>query len=245
MMVRLDRSSLVMQVRNDLRRQVANGELKSGERLPGELQCADAYGVSRATVREAFMLLEQEGLVRVRRGHGRYVQPHARQHLTGSVAIFGSMTDFLESQGYVVSTRLVDLQTRRATPEEATALNLPEGAEVVSLTRFRLGDGVPLVYSIALFDSRLVVGQADGMDWSGSVMSFMRSKGFSVNSTLADVKAVTLPSEITQPHGLDACTAWLLLTAIQFDERGQPFLLSHDYVRGDVRTLHIVQRMER
>ena len=242
--VRLDRSSLVMQVRNDLRRQVAAGDLKSGDRLPGEIECADAYGVSRATVREAFMLLEQEGLVRVRRGHGRYVLPHARQQLTGSVSLFRSMTDFLENQGYRVGTRILGVETRPSTPQEAAALNLPEAAEVVCLQRFRLGNGEPLVYSISVFDARIADGRAREMDWTGSVMAFMRSKGLRALSALNDVKAVTLPDDIARMNGLDQCTAWLLLTGTQFDDRGQPFLLSHDYIRGDVRSLHIVQRAE-
>jgi DNA-binding GntR family transcriptional regulator len=59
-----------------------------------------------------------------------------------------------------------------------------------------------------------------------------------------DPLAVTLPDDVAHSNGLDGCTAWLLLTGTQFDDRGQPFLLSHDYIRGDVRTLHIVQRAE-
>lgn len=244
MALRLDRSSLVMQVRNDLRRQVASGDLRSGERLPGEVECADAYGVSRATVREAFMLLEQEGLVRVRRGHGRYVLPHARQQLTGSVSLFASMTDFLESQGLRVGTRVLGVATRPATLEEAGALGLAEGADVVCLTRLRLGNGVPMVYAVSVFDARIVDGAPETIDWSASVMAFMRSKGFRPQAAVNDVKAVTLPDDVADANGLDRCTAWLLLSGTQFDELDRPFLLSHDYIRGDVRTLRIVQRVD-
>jgi DNA-binding GntR family transcriptional regulator len=72
----------------------------------------------------------------------------------------------------------------------------------------------------------------------------MRSKGLRAQSALNDVKAVTLPDDVARANALDQCTAWLLLTGTQFDDRGQPFLLSHDYIRGDIRTLHIVQRAE-
>lgn len=244
MTIRLDRSSLVMQVRNDLRSQVADGKIKSGDRLPGEVEAADAYGVSRATIREAFMLLEQEGLVRVRRGHGRYVMPYARQQLTGSVSLFASMTDFLESRGYRVGTRVISVETRPASPDEAATLELQPGTPVVCLTRFRLGNGVPLVYAISIFSAEIADGRADEMEWTGSVMAFMRSKGFEARSAVNDVRAVHLPDGVAEADGIDPCVPWLLLTGTQFDQRDRPFLLSHDFIRGDVRTLRIIQRAE-
>ena len=46
---------------NTLRQAILRGELKPGERLM-EIQLAEKLGVSRTPIREAFRLLEQEGL---------------------------------------------------------------------------------------------------------------------------------------------------------------------------------------
>ncbi|MFO0567020.1 MAG: GntR family transcriptional regulator [Polyangiaceae bacterium] len=54
----------------DLRRQILNGELSPGERLPGERELATTYDTNRNTLREAVRRLEQARLVTVRHGQG-------------------------------------------------------------------------------------------------------------------------------------------------------------------------------
>jgi DNA-binding FadR family transcriptional regulator len=54
-----------------LRRQIVRGELSEGDALPSEAELMAQFGVSRPTLREAFRVLESEGLINVRRGaHG-------------------------------------------------------------------------------------------------------------------------------------------------------------------------------
>ena len=51
-----------------LRRMIATGELNDGDWLPPEAELVTAFGISRPTLREAFRLLEADGLVEIRRG---------------------------------------------------------------------------------------------------------------------------------------------------------------------------------
>jgi len=58
-------------VAQQLRRQIVSGELSEGDALPSEASLMAQFGVSRPTLREAFRVLESEGLISVRRGaHG-------------------------------------------------------------------------------------------------------------------------------------------------------------------------------
>ena len=52
---------------------IAAGEFELGARLPSERELAQAFDVSRPTVREAIFALELDGLVEVRMGSGVYV----------------------------------------------------------------------------------------------------------------------------------------------------------------------------
>lgn len=55
----------------NLRRQIITGELQAGEPLPNEAALMERFGVSRPTLREAFRILESEGIITVLRGaHG-------------------------------------------------------------------------------------------------------------------------------------------------------------------------------
>ena len=53
-----------------IERAITVGELSAGDRLPGERELAESFGVSRASVREALRVLETLGVVLARRGNG-------------------------------------------------------------------------------------------------------------------------------------------------------------------------------
>lgn len=56
-------------VYGELRRRIENDELAPGQQIPGELELAERYSVSRQTVRTALTRLQQDGMVS--QGHGR------------------------------------------------------------------------------------------------------------------------------------------------------------------------------
>ena len=61
------------EVSGDLLRRIARGELKPGDRLPTEKALGEAFGVSRAVVREAIARLKADGLIETRQGSGAFV----------------------------------------------------------------------------------------------------------------------------------------------------------------------------
>jgi len=61
------------------------GRFKVGDRLPSEPELISKYGVSRATVREALISLEQEGWVRRLQGKGTFVNERPKVHRTVAV----------------------------------------------------------------------------------------------------------------------------------------------------------------
>jgi GntR family transcriptional repressor for pyruvate dehydrogenase complex len=65
--------TLVVQMRDALRSQIAAGLFKPGDRLPSEAKLTQEYGVSRTVVREAIAALRADALVEPRRGAGVFV----------------------------------------------------------------------------------------------------------------------------------------------------------------------------
>ena len=60
--------ALWRQVADGIERAIANGRFAAGEKLPGEMEIAEAYRVNRHTVRRALAALAERGLVRAERG---------------------------------------------------------------------------------------------------------------------------------------------------------------------------------
>jgi GntR family transcriptional regulator of arabinose operon len=72
-------------LRNALLDSLQNGSLKVGDRMPSEPELISKYGVSRATVREAIISLEQEGWLRRLQGKGTFVSERPKVHRTFAV----------------------------------------------------------------------------------------------------------------------------------------------------------------
>jgi len=71
--VKVDRNeptALHEQVAAEIRRAIAEGEAKPGERLPPARDLAAVLGVNANTVFRALRMLREEGLLEFRRGHG-------------------------------------------------------------------------------------------------------------------------------------------------------------------------------
>lgn len=51
------------QIADEIQRQILDGTIKPGEKLPGEIELAEMFGVTRSTVREGLRQLENDGLV--------------------------------------------------------------------------------------------------------------------------------------------------------------------------------------
>lgn len=82
-----------------LRRQIVRHELAEGASLPSESALVAEFNVSRPTLREAYRILESEGLLTVRRGARGGAKVHAP-----NVAMAGRYAALvLESQGTVLS----------------------------------------------------------------------------------------------------------------------------------------------
>src|SRR6187551_323323 len=65
-----DPTDLYEQVAAEIRRAIADGEAKPGERLPAAKDLAAILGVNKNTVLRSLQILRDEGLVEFRRGRG-------------------------------------------------------------------------------------------------------------------------------------------------------------------------------
>jgi GntR family transcriptional regulator len=95
---RRDPTDLYQQVAAEIRRAIADGEAKPGERLPPAKDLAAVLGVNSNTVLRALRLLRDEGLLEFRRGRGILVAGTPERGAVVQRA--KELVDFARSQGY-------------------------------------------------------------------------------------------------------------------------------------------------
>ncbi|MGA5704115.1 FadR/GntR family transcriptional regulator [Peterkaempfera bronchialis] len=112
-----------------LRRQIVTGELGEGTALPSESVLMEEFGVSRPTLREAFRVLESEGIIEVRRGarggaHVMIPDATAIGRHTGTLLQYRGTTlaDLYEARSLLEGSS-VDLLVRRRTDADLAALD--------------------------------------------------------------------------------------------------------------------------
>lgn len=95
---RKDDIDLHAQVAAEIRRAIADGEAKPGERLPPAKDLAAVIGVNTNTVLRALRTLRDEGLLEFRRGHGITVAGTADRGAVTSRA--RDLVAFARTHGY-------------------------------------------------------------------------------------------------------------------------------------------------
>jgi len=93
-----DPSDLYAQVAAEIRRAIADGEAKPGERLPPAKDLAAVLEVNTNTVLRALRLLRDEGLLEFRRGRGISVAGTPEQGAV--IARAKELVEFARRQGY-------------------------------------------------------------------------------------------------------------------------------------------------
>ena len=95
-----DPTDLYEQVAAEIRRAIADGEAKPGERLPPAKDLAAVLGVNTNTVLRALRLLREEGLLEFRRGRG--VSVAATPERGAVVQQARELVEFARRHGYRV-----------------------------------------------------------------------------------------------------------------------------------------------
>jgi GntR family transcriptional regulator len=103
LLVKVDRAEptvLHLQAAAEIRRAIADGEAKPGERLPPARDLAAVLGVNTNTVLRALRELRDEGLLEFRRGRGIHVAGTPERGAV--VARARELVHFARQQGYRV-----------------------------------------------------------------------------------------------------------------------------------------------
>ena len=93
-----DPTDLYTQVAGEIRRAIAEGEAKPGERLPPAKDLAAVLGVNTNTVLRSLRVLREEGLLEFRRGRG--VSVAGTPERGAVVQRARDLVDFARGQGY-------------------------------------------------------------------------------------------------------------------------------------------------
>jgi GntR family transcriptional regulator len=228
--------SLYKQLYTILRRGISRSQWKPGDRMPSEAELIEEYGVSRITVRQAFDLLVQEGLVYRRRGSGTFVAVPTIQHGLNRIISF---TEDMQRRGLHPETKVLDAGLRPAIPEIADRLDIVSGTELAVLERLRLADHEPMSLEISHLVHALCPGILDG-NYSQTPLHEALLDRYEIRLARAhqSIRAVAADRGLAGRLRVPAGAPLFYIERVTYQQMGVPVEYLQIYHRGDRYVLY-------
>ncbi|MEV4558288.1 GntR family transcriptional regulator [Kitasatospora sp. NPDC049285] len=254
-------------ISTDLRRQIADGVLAPGDRLPAETQLAIHYDVSVPTIRQGVGVLQAEGLVEKQQGRGTFVrrqpkratrsnerhqwekdrarQPEAVRKSTGATE---------HDTGLAVDDLVfhADFQEVPAPADLATLFGVPEGTLLLERTyRTRYSqDRHPFNISRSYLVRDLVsqnpdLLRADLEPWPGGTQNQLFTLGIELDRIVETFRARPPTPEENEELGLPVGVSVVLLRKTCIDTTDRVVEVSDVILPGDRTEMVYTTKLDR
>lgn len=241
--LKANRLSLSAQAQRYLVGLIEEGAYHPGERLPSENELAAQLGISRPTLREALLNLEQEGIVIRRHGVGTFIAPGYEHRLESGLERLESILESAARQGLSIQCHGLQVKEEPATGKLADKLQTEPGTTLLRVDRVLLADGTPVAY---MDDYALgtILSSADiDNTFNGSVLDLLRQKpDLQVVQVQADIVALNADAFLAKKLQVKPGQALLLLEELLYDQEGKAIEFSRNYFVPEFFRFHVVRR---
>lgn len=164
---------LYIQLRDDMKRRMNDGQWEVGERIPTERELMESYEVGRATVREAVNLLVSEGCLLKKQGIGTFV---ARKHTPLGFEPLISLSHTLKIRGIKEENQVILKETKKG-----------ESGDELHVKRVRNVDKLPVAIENYYFNGKIAPVFME-FDFKTSVARFMmRRLGVAIRKLVQEI----------------------------------------------------------
>jgi GntR family transcriptional regulator len=244
------RPSLVDIAEDALRRWLATGRKRPGERLPPEQDLSAQLGISRGTLRTALGRLEDSGEIVRRQGSGTYVGQATATTLEEGLEKLVSYAELARRRGVRLDVGELTIEERRLGPDLAELFELDPETPATAVTRVLLMDGRPGAHMRDVVHpdielpppARLRKALARG----DMVLDVLLGAGVPVAyaQTHVSPRVVTGRDRIGKALGVKETTAALELEHVHCTAEGAPLEYSTDIFLPGSLDLHVVRWLE-
>ncbi len=222
---------LYIQIAESLLDQIEAGKLAPGQRLAPERELSRALGVNRLTLRQALDVLETQGLLERRPGHGTHIAAPKIERQAGKLISF---THGMERRGYKPRARVLKFIERNAEASVAAHLKLPVSAMVYEIHRLRLINKEPVLLERFIVPCDRFPHLAR-YDWARRSLYDTMETEYAVRVTrarqsLEPVIATEYEAELLK---VKPGAPLMLERRLSFDQNDRPVEYSKDLFRGD------------
>ena len=240
MVVKTDQRHLYVQVIERLKKDIDSGVFKENERFPSEFELARTLGVSRATLREALRVLEEEKVIIRKHGVGTFVNP--RPLFSSGIEQLSSVSSMISDAGMVPGTIFMEVQESNPSEEMIGKFTCEPDDSLVTIKRVRTADGEPVVYCIDHVLSKNLDAGSEVLLNESIFDSIEKSGRIRIVQAVANIEPVAYDDEASSILRCGVDIPILVLLQHHYSEEGEMVLYSKNYFRADKFSFHVVRK---
>lgn len=240
MLVKTDQRHLYVQVIERLKDDIESGIFKENEKFPSEFELARNLGVSRATLREALRVLEEEKVIIRKHGVGTFVNP--RPIFSSGIEQLSSVSSMIRDAGMEPGTIFMEVQENLPTDELKAKFDCETEDSLVTIKRVRTADGDPVVYCIDHVLSKNLNAGAEDLLKESIFDSLEKSGKIKIVQAIANIEPLGYDDEASSILRCGVDIPLLVLIQYHYSEEGEMVLYSKNYFRADKFSFHVVRK---
>ncbi|KMK77274.1 GntR family transcriptional regulator [Alkalihalobacillus pseudalcaliphilus] len=237
-MIKSDQRPLYLQVIDRIKQDIEQKVYQEGEKLPSEFDLSKQLGISRATLREALRLLEEEGIVIRRHGVGTFV--HAKPLFSAGIEELHSVTDMIAQANMEPGTIFLSSSIKEATEDDKSKFSPIETEKILEIERVRTANHTPIVYCL----DRLPYERLQGFSIHDlkSIFTFLEQSGQEIAYAVTYIEPMGYHPTVSEILECDPETSLLLLKQVHYNQQDEPILYSLNYFRADKFKFHVLRK---
>ncbi|MFC3040354.1 GntR family transcriptional regulator [Virgibacillus xinjiangensis] len=238
MSIKTDARHLYLQVIDEIKRDIENGVYKEKEKLPSEFQLSKQLGVSRATLREALRILEEDNVVTRRHGVGTFV--NAKPIFSSGIEQLNSVTFMIEQSGKTAGSQYLSTEILGPTDEDSMRFSPVKVEQLAKIERIRTADGRPVVFCIDKVPEGLV--PIESVNKEDSLFKVMEEhSGKRIEYAVTYIEPISYHDRIYDLLNCEPDQSLLLLKQMHYTAEDEPVLYSSNYFRSDTFSFHVLR----
>lgn len=240
MMVKVDQRHLYVQVMERLKKDIQHGVYKENERFPSEFELARTLGVSRATLREALRVLEEERIIVRKHGVGTFVNSKPLFH--SGIEQLKSVSAMIKDAGMEPGTIYKAVSQTVCDSVSQSIFNCSADESLTTIKRVRTADGEPVVYCIDQALSKDLVLNDEGIYHDSLFEALEQHSDMLISHAVAEIIPLGYDEEASEILRCGIDIPLLVLVQRHYNEEGQVVLYSTNYFRADKFQFQVVRK---
>lgn len=238
MSLKIDSRQLYLQVVDELMGNIRHGIYAENEKLPSEYALSKKLGVSRATLREALRVLEEDNIVTRKHGVGTFVNP--KPAYSSGIEELKSLTKMIRQSGKTPGSKYISADIVDATDEDKCKFTSAIG-RLVRIERVRTADEVPVVFCIDKVPADLF--PLNNLRENESIFEVIESAlDKKIAYAITHIEPVSYHDRVYSILDCSPNQSLLLLKQMHYTTDDEAVLYSANYFRSDIISFHVLRK---